>query len=109
KVIPLSNCYNRNFAMAPQTTTVFKSTLLIVFMILGNHSLGTNFYFSTSEGDDSRNFIAARNPTTPWKTISKLNEVFGSLQRGDTVFVEETRSFMAPSICELQGHPNIQS
>ncbi len=44
-----------------------------------------NYYFSTTNGDDSRSSAQARNPSSPWKTINKLNSIMSTLQSGDAV------------------------
>lgn len=44
-----------------------------------------NYYFSTTYGDDSRSSAQARNSSTPWKTINKLNSIMSTLQSGDAV------------------------
>lgn len=56
-------------------------------------ALAGNIYFSTSSGDDSRSYVQAKDPQTPWQTLDKLNEVFGSLQPGDTVFLKRDDVF----------------
>lgn len=43
------------------------------------------YYFSTSDGDDSRTSVEAQSPATPWQTITKLNSFFSSLVAGDSV------------------------
>ncbi|MBN7813047.1 right-handed parallel beta-helix repeat-containing protein [Algoriphagus sp. H41] len=45
----------------------------------------TDYYFSTSRGDDNRSITEAQNPDTPWKTIDKLNAVASALTAGDRV------------------------
>ncbi len=44
-----------------------------------------NYYFSTTNGNDSRTALQAQNQASPWKTISKLNSYLGSLKPGDQV------------------------
>ncbi len=53
----------------------------------------TNYYFSSSLGNDSRTSTQAKNSSTPWKTISKLNSFFGSLQPGDSVLFKRGDTF----------------
>ncbi len=53
----------------------------------------TNYYFSTSAGDDSRTSLEAQNPETPWKTVNKLNGFFSSLQPGDAVLFKRGEIF----------------
>lgn len=48
----------------------------------------TNYYFSSSIGDDSRTATTAQNPSTPWRSISKLNAIFSSLRPGDAVYFQ---------------------
>jgi len=53
----------------------------------------TNYYFSSSTGNDSYTAAQAQNPATPWKTLSKLNSFFSSLQAGDSVLFLRGDSF----------------
>ena len=46
---------------------------------------GTNYYFSSSQGDDSRTATQAHDPSTPWRSITKLNALISTLQPGDSV------------------------
>ncbi len=43
------------------------------------------YHFSTSIGDDGRKTKEATNPSTPWKTLDKLNSFYSSLKDGDVV------------------------
>jgi len=54
---------------------------------------GKNYYFSTLTGDDSRTLAQAQNPSTPWKTINKLNSIFTSLLPGDSVLFKRNEIF----------------
>ncbi|MEJ2746262.1 MAG: choice-of-anchor Q domain-containing protein, partial [bacterium] len=48
----------------------------------------STYYVDDTTGDDSRSYLEASNPTTPWKTISRaVNEWF--VGSGDTVIVAE--------------------
>src|ERR1700749_3714888 len=53
--------------------------------LLPGNASATTYYFSSSDGDDSRTSAQAQNSSTPWKTIDKLNSFFSSLQPGDVV------------------------
>ena len=48
----------------------------------------TNYYFSDSQGDDSRSSTEAQNPSTPWQSLAKLNSFFPYLQPGDHVYLK---------------------
>jgi len=43
------------------------------------------YYFSSTNGNDSRTSAQAQNSSTPWKSIDKLNSMLSSLQAGDQV------------------------
>ncbi|WP_018612352.1 Ig-like domain-containing protein [Segetibacter koreensis] len=66
-------------------------TLLFVFFL--HSAWATNYYFSTVSGDDSRTAAQAQNPSTPWKTIGRLNSYFSSLQPGDAVLLKRGETF----------------
>src|SRR6185295_13489865 len=53
--------------------------------LLPGNASATTYYFSSSDGDDSRTSAQAQNSSTPWKSIDKLNSFFSSLQPGDQV------------------------
>ncbi|AEE53280.1 right-handed parallel beta-helix repeat-containing protein [Haliscomenobacter hydrossis] len=56
-------------------------------------SNAVNYYFSTTEGDDNRSTLLARNPKTPWKTSTKLNNFFSQLKPGDSVLFKRGEVF----------------
>ena len=61
------------------------SLLLATLALLGGTASATTYYFSVTDGDDSRTSAQAQNSSTPWKSIDKLNSFFSSLQPGDQV------------------------
>lgn len=64
-----------------------------MFMCCVQASYATNYYFSSVSGDDTRTSTSAQNPSTPWKTIDKLNSISGSLQPGDSVLFKRGETF----------------
>lgn len=50
----------------------------------------TNYYFSSSSGDDSRQKNSA---DQPWKSIEKLNDIFSELKPGDSVLFKNGDQF----------------
>ena len=61
------------------------------------------YYFSTSQGDDSRSMQQAQNSATPWKTIAKLNAIFSSLNAGDVIMFNRGEVFEGAIIATKSG------
>src|SRR3954454_11726448 len=57
----------------------------ILTLLLGIKANATNYYFSSTQGDDSRSSSQAQNPSTPWKSIDKLNSFVSNLKPGDQI------------------------
>ncbi|WP_162418336.1 malectin domain-containing carbohydrate-binding protein [Cyclobacterium roseum] len=75
-----------------------KTLFYILFIVLGltflvQPSQAANYYFSTELGNDSRSFMEAQDPKTPWKSIQKLNEIFNTLKPGDQVLFRRGEKF----------------
>ncbi|HSF52517.1 MAG TPA: Ig-like domain-containing protein, partial [Algoriphagus sp.] len=86
----METLYSRSnlFSMLPQkptSTNLIPSLLLLLCLFLPLAGYSTDYYFSTSIGDDNRSITEAQNPNTPWKTIDKLNAVSSALTAGDRV------------------------
>ncbi|MEN2283854.1 Ig-like domain-containing protein, partial [Algoriphagus sp. SE2] len=74
-----------NFKERIQNLDSTKTFLFILLFLLPYLTFATDYYFSTSDGDDNRTILEAQSPATPWKTIDKLNSVSAGLKPGDRV------------------------
>ena len=105
------------YAFSPSRNTGYSCPTLISvisFILLSVFSDVTagNYYFSTSDGDDSRTSIQASNPATPWKTIAKLNSFFSSMTAGDSILFKRGNVFtgtITPSVSGTLSSPIIIS
>src|SRR4028118_1971995 len=66
-------------------------TILFVFFLCSAQA--ATYYFSSVSGDDSRTSAQAQSSSTPWKSLSKLNAFFASLQPGDFVLFNRGETF----------------
>jgi parallel beta-helix repeat protein len=72
----------------------FKSLLLILIIFAFNNKLyATKYYFSSISGNDEYSSLQAKNPSTPWKTLDKLNSFFKNLNTGDSVLFKKGEVF----------------
>src|SRR4051794_23290229 len=79
-------------------------TLFFIFALaFGIKANATNYYFSTSDGDDSRSSSQAQNSSTPWKSIDKLNSFFKYLQPGDKVLFKSGDTFYGSIVTNKSG------
>ncbi len=83
-------------------TFIFTS---VIFVILINRKVDgqTNYYFSSSNGDNSRSSAQAQNPVTPWKTIDKLNSFFESVSPGDSILLKRGDTFYGALVVNKSG------
>src|SRR5262245_32623990 len=58
-------------------------------VVVSINANATTYYFSSSDGEDSRTSAQAQNSSTPWKSIDKLNSFFSSLKPGDHVLFKK--------------------
>ena len=64
-----------------------------------------NYYISSSTGDDARTPAQAQNPSTPWKTLSRLNAFFPSMMPGDAALLKRGDTFSEPLRIGRSGVP----
>lgn len=62
--------------------------LQVTCLLFAQVASGAIYYISSSSGDDTRSSNTATNPSTPWKSINKLNSFFSQLKPGDSVLFE---------------------
>ena len=80
-----------------------KTFLLALGVCLCNYVNATNYYFSSVSGDDSRTTVQATNPTTPWRTLNKLNSFMSSLKYGDSVLFKRGEKFDGAVVISNSG------
>jgi hypothetical protein len=85
----------------------FTILLLTLLHFATNVAQASNYYFSTSRGNDSRNSSQAQTPATPWKTIAKLNSFFGNLHAGDSVLFKRGEIFYGAVIITKSGSSSL--
>lgn len=76
---------------------------LIIFASFLTGAKAANYYFSTSSGDDNRTPKQAQNPSTPWKTLSKLNLYSGDLEPGDHILFKRGETFFGSITINKSG------
>lgn len=76
---------------------------VISITCLVNYVGATNYYFSSVSGNDSRTSAEAQDPSTPWKTLNKLNSFFSSLKPGDGVYLKRGETFYGSIIIKQSG------
>jgi parallel beta-helix repeat protein len=70
-----------------------KNIITLAFIFFLHSAFANNYYFSAVDGDDSRTPAQAQNPSTPWKTLNKLNLCFNRLKPGDAVLLKRGEIF----------------
>ena len=86
--------------------------LLFVYFLGLPHSYASNYYFSDTDGNDSRSPLEAQNPTTPWKSLRQLNAFFPRLKPGDSVLFKRGDIFPGKLALNVSGsidHPIVLS
>jgi len=80
-----------------------RSILFVLFVCFLQTSNAATYYFSAISGNDSRTPSQAKNSSTPWKSLSKLNSYFSSLQPGDVVLFKRGETFYGSIIVNKSG------
>jgi parallel beta-helix repeat protein len=80
-----------------------RTILFVLFVCFLQSVSATTYYFSSVSGNDSRSSSEARNSSTPWKSLSKLNSFFSSLQPGDAVLLKRGETFYGSIVVNKSG------
>ncbi|MBE7174549.1 MAG: hypothetical protein INR73_28515, partial [Williamsia sp.] len=62
-----------------------------------------NYYFSSSTGNDAYTSVQARNPATPWKTLSKLNSMLDTVSAGSAMLLKRGDVFEGSLVFRSSG------
>lgn len=109
---PGTTCAKPKKSLIPSIKVVLNSVcglknhllISLVFLYLSSpESLCKNYYFSSSIGNDSYTSTQAQNPSTPWKTIEKLNNSMSLLYAGDSVFFKRGEIFVGQILLSRSG------
>ncbi|MBC8033316.1 MAG: hypothetical protein H7Y03_04170, partial [Chitinophagaceae bacterium] len=65
---------------------MMKGILVLAFLVHATGNVSASFYFSDSKGNDSHTPSQATSPSTPWKSLDKLNSIKHLIAAGDTVY-----------------------
>lgn len=82
----------------------FIITPVICLILISSMAEGqTNYYFSSTKGDDARTNTQAQNPETPWRTITKLNSFFENISPGDSILFKRGDTFYGSLVVNKSG------
>ena len=70
-----------------------KTFLVLLLAFISFNSKANTYFFSSTDGDDTRSATQAQNSLTPWKTIDKFNTIFNTLSPGDVVLFKRGDTF----------------
>ncbi len=80
-----------------------RTLFTVLIVLLGIRSHATNYYFSSSKGNDSRTTTQAQDSSTPWKSIDKLNSFASSLKPGDQILFKSGDTFYGAIVTKNPG------
>src|SRR5436305_2946751 len=80
-----------------------RTLFTVLTFSLGIKANATNYYFSSSQGDDSRSSSQAQNSSTPWRSIDKLNSFFSNIKPGDNILFKCGDTFYGSIYTERSG------
>jgi parallel beta-helix repeat protein len=95
-----SNFQKKNFKVSYLRHLVILSASLFASFLCK----ATNYYFSSSSGNDSYSSAQAQSQATPWKSVSKLNSIFSSLVAGDFIYLKRGDTFFGTIIISKSGN-----
>lgn len=83
---------------------MLKITLVLTIVCsIALKTFASTYYFSSSAGNDGRTTKQAQNPSTPWKTLDKLEQIMSSLKPGDKVMFKRGDVFSGALKIDVSG------
>ena len=85
-----------------------KAIIMLMCLMVSVSVDASIYYFSSSTGSDSYTSDQAKNQSTPWQTINKLNAIMSTLQPGDMVLFKRGDTFSGSitiGVSGTLGHP----
>jgi parallel beta-helix repeat protein len=86
-----------------QTSFAKQTIVFLIGILLSITSQATNYYFSSSTGNDSYTSTQAQNQATPWKSIAKLNSFFSNIVAGDIIYLKRGDIFYGQIVINKSG------
>jgi parallel beta-helix repeat protein len=80
-----------------------KLLILTVLLAVQFAAKSTNYYFSSSIGDDNRSVAEAQNAATPWRSVQRMNTLFTTVLPGDTIFLKRGDVFNGKLVMAKSG------
>ena len=80
-----------------------RKLITVILLFACSHGMAADYYFSQASGDDTRTAAQAQNPATPWKTITKLNSIFSTLNPGDNIYFQRGEIFYGSILVNKSG------
>lgn len=80
-----------------------KNLLITISVFISVSVHATDYYFSTTDGNDANTSTQAQNQATPWKTLSKLNTFFSNLLPGDHIYFKRGDVFYGTFTASVSG------
>jgi len=80
-----------------------KTIIAIAAVMIQIQVFGRNYYVSSSIGKDSYTSIQAQNLSTPWKTITQINNSMSTFQAGDSILFKRGDIFYGELVITRSG------
>ena len=81
-----------------------KCSLLAGILLLFITARSSTYYFSSSVGNDLRTALQARDSSSPWQSLDKLNSFFRDIQRGDSILFKRGDVFKGSLRIKASGN-----
>ena len=80
---------------------IIRNILIILLLALNSPAFATDYFVNSSKGDDHKN--DGLSPTSPWRTIEKVNSAFTIFKPGDRILFKRGDIFKGTLIISNSG------